>query len=273
MNDLVFIKRGQAVCDSLQVAEKFGKRHAEVLYAIEGRPCSCGGNGCSKCNYRGYQQKGLLTDLGVFATSQLPSKQELNGQQQLGLEVCATSQLPKMFKKVCYIHPQNKREYYKYLMNRDGFTLLAMGFTGQEALIWKLKYISAFNAMEQTLLQQQSPLWQDTRSYQKAIRNQETDVIKIFVQYAESQGSAHAERYYTAFSLLANKAAGIEDRNLATAPQLHLLSQIEGIISTCMLDGMKRSEPYKDIYTTCKARIGQFQGLLGDERKFGSLKQ
>ena len=35
-----------------------------------------------------------------------------------------------------------------YLMNRDGFSLLAMGFTGQKALDWKLKYIEAFNALE-----------------------------------------------------------------------------------------------------------------------------
>ena len=34
MNDLVFIKRGQAVCDSLQVAEKFGKLHKNVVRSI-----------------------------------------------------------------------------------------------------------------------------------------------------------------------------------------------------------------------------------------------
>lgn len=33
-------------------------------------------------------------------------------------------------------------------MNRDGFTLLAMGFTGKKALEFKLKYIDAFNRME-----------------------------------------------------------------------------------------------------------------------------
>lgn len=33
-------------------------------------------------------------------------------------------------------------------MNRDGFTLLAMGFTGNKALDFKLKYIEAFNNME-----------------------------------------------------------------------------------------------------------------------------
>ncbi|EHP94881.1 Rha family transcriptional regulator [Methylorubrum extorquens] len=38
-----------------------------------------------------------------------------------------------------------------YLMDRDGFTLLAMGFTGQKAIKWKLSYIEAFNSMEASL--------------------------------------------------------------------------------------------------------------------------
>lgn len=43
------------------------------------------------------------------------------------------------------------KQYPMYLMNRDGFTLLAMGFTGKTALEWKLKYIAAFNEMEKKL--------------------------------------------------------------------------------------------------------------------------
>jgi len=35
-----------------------------------------------------------------------------------------------------------------YLLTRDGFMLLAMGFTGREALRWKLIYIAEFNRME-----------------------------------------------------------------------------------------------------------------------------
>lgn len=47
---------------------------------------------------------------------------------------------------------QNRgKEYPEYLMNRDGFTLLAMGFTGKDALQWKMKYIAAFNEMEERL--------------------------------------------------------------------------------------------------------------------------
>lgn len=45
------------------------------------------------------------------------------------------------------------RSQRTYLMNRDGFTLLAMGFTGKAALEWKLKYIQAFNEMEKQLAQ------------------------------------------------------------------------------------------------------------------------
>lgn len=41
------------------------------------------------------------------------------------------------------------RERRIYYMNRDGFTLVAMGFTGKEALKFKLEYIRAFNEMEE----------------------------------------------------------------------------------------------------------------------------
>ncbi|MFR2982574.1 MAG: Rha family transcriptional regulator [Faecalibacterium sp.] len=45
------------------------------------------------------------------------------------------------------------QKFPEYLMNRDGFSLLAMGFTGKEAVQWKLKYIEAFNQMEKQLAQ------------------------------------------------------------------------------------------------------------------------
>lgn len=59
-----------------------------------------------------------------------------------------------LFYKTEYIHPQNHQKYPMYLMNRDGFSLLAMGFTGKEAVQWKLKYIEAFNRMERELAEQ-----------------------------------------------------------------------------------------------------------------------
>ena len=58
-----------------------------------------------------------------------------------------------MFYESTYVNSQNKKQPM-YLMNRDGFTLLAMGFTGEKALKWKIKYIAAFNAMESELKKQ-----------------------------------------------------------------------------------------------------------------------
>lgn len=50
-----------------------------------------------------------------------------------------------------YQDEQNKQMYKEYLLTRDGFSLLVMGFTGAKALQWKIKYIEAFNSMEQAL--------------------------------------------------------------------------------------------------------------------------
>lgn len=64
----------------------------------------------------------------------------------------AENSAAKFFLKSTYVN--RGKQYPMYLMNRDGFTLLAMGFTGQEALAWKLKYIEAFNQMESTIQNQ-----------------------------------------------------------------------------------------------------------------------
>ena len=100
MNDLINItnRDGQAVVSTLEVAERFGKEHKNVLASI----------------------KNLAAE---------------------------NSAAKSMFYETTF---ENRgKEYPMYLMNRDGFSLLAMGFTGKEALTWKIKYIEAFNKMEE----------------------------------------------------------------------------------------------------------------------------
>ena len=60
------------------------------------------------------------------------------------------SAVTTMFCETTYTAGTGKA-YKEYLMNRDGFSLLVMGFTGKKALEWKIKYIQAFNAMEEKL--------------------------------------------------------------------------------------------------------------------------
>lgn len=66
------------------------------------------------------------------------------------------SQTPSMFYETTYVNEQNGQTYPMYYMNRDGFSLLVMGFTGAKALEWKLRYIEAFNTMEKALREQQA---------------------------------------------------------------------------------------------------------------------
>lgn len=239
MEDLVLIMGDKAVCTSLQVAEKFGKRHQEVLYAIEGRECSCKGKGCKKCNGRGYQQLGIL---------------------QEDLEISVKSHLSKMFQKSSY-KDNGGRTRPLYYMSRDGFSLLAMGFTGKEALDWKIKYINAFNALENALKERNTQLWIEQRTQGKLIRNEETGVIKQLIQYAKEQGSTHADMLYMTYSKLANKMTGISDRDLATFQQLSELSFIENIILNQIRVGMEKKQHYKDIYKNCKRQIELFKDI------------
>ena len=59
----------------------------------------------------------------------------------------------QMFEETTYINEQNKQSYPMFIMNQDGFTLLAMGFNGKKAMEIKLKYIEAFNAMKRQIEQ------------------------------------------------------------------------------------------------------------------------
>jgi anti-repressor protein len=120
MTDIILsTQNGEPVVSSLQIAENFGKSHDNVLKGIE--------------NLIG----GLVK---INDTPGLPK----NGDTP-------------MFYKTEYTHKQNGQTYPMYLMNRDGFSLLVMGFTGKAALEWKLKYIQAFNEMEKKLATPQMP--------------------------------------------------------------------------------------------------------------------
>jgi Rha family phage regulatory protein len=56
-----------------------------------------------------------------------------------------------MFQGVSAFDPRANREVRSFDMNRDGFALLVMGYTGPKALRFKLAYLDRFNAMEKQL--------------------------------------------------------------------------------------------------------------------------
>jgi len=66
------------------------------------------------------------------------------------ISAAENSAVRQMFSESVYINDQGKTQPM-FVMNRDGFSLLVMGFTGERALKFKLEYIEAFNKMEEMI--------------------------------------------------------------------------------------------------------------------------
>ena len=71
------------------------------------------------------------------------------------------------------------KQYPMYLMNRDGFSLLVMGFTGAKAMQWKIKYIEAFNEMERQLKEQPKSQIDILVESAKALQRQERELARL----------------------------------------------------------------------------------------------
>lgn len=96
---------GQPFTTSRAVAERFGKRHKDVLRAIDNLLADCPD---PEFHRRNFAPMTYLDEAGKGA----------------------------------------RREQREYHLTHDGFALLAMGFTGRDALAWKIAFLQAFNALE-----------------------------------------------------------------------------------------------------------------------------
>lgn len=70
----------------------------------------------------------------------------------------------RTFAQGVYTLPDTGPQQHRlFEMTRDGFTLLAMGFTGKPALKWKMQYIAAFNLMEAELRSRPAPVTREQK--------------------------------------------------------------------------------------------------------------
>ena len=103
--------------------------------------------------FRGQNDQVITTSLLVAETFEKEHRNVLKSIRKL---MSATNvAVAQMFDETTYVNEQGK-EQPMFVMNRDGFTLLAMGFSGEKALEFKVKYINAFNEMEAELKSQQT---------------------------------------------------------------------------------------------------------------------
>lgn len=106
---------------------------------------------------------------------------------------------------------------------------------------------------------QKDEKWLGTREECKQVRKQETDQIKLFVEYAKNQGSQNAERYYTAFTKLVNSKLMSDGRQRDNLSQETLmeLKALETLVKMRIRKLMQNNSSYKMIYQDIKKMVNE----------------
>lgn len=91
----------------------------------------------------------VVTSLDVAETFEKEHKHVLEDIRRIS-ESLSTAEMSALFYEGEY-KASNGKKNPMYYMNRDGFTLLVMGYTGEKAMKFKLAYINQFNQMEELL--------------------------------------------------------------------------------------------------------------------------
>lgn len=152
-------------------------------------------------------------------------------------------------------------EQYYPLNEQQATFLITLLRNTSTVVAFKLELVKEFYKMRQFIMEKQSKQWIETRYAGKLTRKSETDTIKKLVEYAKEQGSKHPDKLYVVYSKLANKIAGIQQRDSASITQLNNLTLIENIILRVIEEGIKANETYKAIYANCKTKLEVFQDI------------
>lgn len=231
--DLVYIAKGEILCDSRLVADKLADgKHARVKNVIE---------------------KLIVRHESFKGKRRLP----LNDYEPIWA-----------LKKSIY----RGQPFSYYEMNKTAFSLVAMRFQTDEAYEWQLKFIATFQEMEKILLRSESNQknleWKQQREQGKLARKEETDTIQKFVALAESQGSKGAKWYYKHFTNATYKALQLIElkkpklRDTLDMLELNQLILAENVAMRSLEENMASGEHYKAIFVNVKNDIEKFASTL-----------
>lgn len=81
------------------------------------------------------------------------------------------------FKKENFFKCKAGKDKY-FIMTKDGFTFLVMGYTGKKASKFKEEYIKAFNKMEELLYDKNTDRYKEIKEEEKTIQKKEMDKLK-----------------------------------------------------------------------------------------------
>jgi len=195
------------------------------------------------------EERLITTSLKVAEVFEREHKDVLESIRNLTAEKSAA----KFFNETTY--KSRGKEYPMYEIDRDGFSLLVMGFNGEKALKWKLKYIDAFNAMENELkrIYTERQQRQIERDKGVVIRHILTDTIKMKIADSPHKRFAYPNYTNLIYRALFDKTAkeleqeyGVKSkenlRDFFTGEDLSRVQSMEMLISSLINCGWGYSE-------------------------------
>lgn len=220
------------VVTSLMVAEKFGKRHADVLRSIENTKKDCSDD----FNQRNFALVEYLDGKGEKRPS----------------------------------YEMTKDGFSMLMMRFTGAKAGAWREKFIDAFNAMLRHINEEIQRKASQAERRAQLeWQSTRATGKVVRHDLTDIIQVFVEYAIGQGSQNADTYYRNVSRMINRILMGEEsnkdphfRDKLDAGQLITLATAERLAGQAILDAMQQVLPYKSVFQAAKTEVTKLAELM-----------
>lgn len=141
------------------------------------------------------------------------------------------------------------RQQRQVLLTKDGFSFITMGFTGLKADAWKLKYIEAFNKMEQELIENKQYQYKNLSPEMKALLTHDVKIQEM--QKEVTTVRADLIDFKEEIPLFAIECEEITRLVRKTGTEV-----LNGKNSNAYRDKSLRSKVYSDIYRQLRREFG-----------------
>lgn len=186
---------------------------------------------------------------------------------------------PKYFIEGAYLDKSNRKSK-EYLMTRDGFSFLVMGFNGVKADIWKLKYIEAFNKMEEQIKENKPSCIEDvlisSLQEMKAIKQQLNQVtyhalsakaeVKEIREIVQLDTTSWRRETQTLIAKIAINQGGFEHINLLKSESYELLNKRFGVKLDTRLTNKRRRMAEQGVSKSKRDRLNYLDVIEEDKK-------
>ena len=206
-----------------------------------------------------HDQQAVTTSLVLAEVFEKKHQHVMEAIRKLTVE---NSTVKKMFVEDSYLNSRNQQQPM-YYMNRDGFTLLAMGFTGSKAMEFKLKYIDAFNKMEKQIKE-------ETKFRLPTNLNEMSTMFYSVMKDQDKKIEEQSEKV----NFLMNLSGLTSSRNkeLTKARNKKVIQVCGGSESNSYQDKSLRSKLYNELFKSYRHRFDVNQYVDTPMKKFDEAK-